>query len=288
MPAHGRRRGWRWIRATGSVRSRRCCCCCRRRCCCRRCRRRCPLVVRNGAKRNGNRTRHRAASARACDPVHSGMYHLPARRLFTTKSDKIFRVGIFLDSASASTRTPHGVYVQMGGQNRIDPNWGEIERLRARRRQPGHTRLPAPRHRFAPGGTLNHPLACVRTLCACAHDLRARAHTRGGFLRRATQKTAPRNAQSRRSKALAHRTATPNTGTSLTQQTRASPFGCSTCACARASTRARARAASKWTSTRGRSGWRTAPRVRARGCLREDALAMPADPSRRPDSARWS
>ena len=49
--------------------------------------------------------------------------------LLTKTSGKFFRVGIFLDLASSSARTPHGLYVQMSGRNRIDPRWGGIERL---------------------------------------------------------------------------------------------------------------------------------------------------------------
>ena len=45
------------------------------------------------------------------------------------KGGSTIRVGIFLDFASLSTRTPHGAYVQAGGRNRLDPHWGGIERL---------------------------------------------------------------------------------------------------------------------------------------------------------------
>ena len=51
------------------------------------------------------------------------------RYLLTEQSGNTFRVGISLDFASSSTRTPHGAYVQMSGRNRIDPHWGEAERL---------------------------------------------------------------------------------------------------------------------------------------------------------------
>ena len=52
--------------------------------------------------------------------------------LVARKSGDSFRVGIFLGFASESARTPHGVKVQMGGRNRIDPRGGGIERLAAR------------------------------------------------------------------------------------------------------------------------------------------------------------
>ena len=52
--------------------------------------------------------------------------------LLAKKSGKTFRVGIFLDFASSSTRTPHGADVQMSGRDRIDSRWGGIERLAAR------------------------------------------------------------------------------------------------------------------------------------------------------------
>ena len=54
--------------------------------------------------------------------------------MLTGESGRLFRVGGFLDFASSSTRTmhPRGAYVQMGGRNRIDPRWGEIERLAVR------------------------------------------------------------------------------------------------------------------------------------------------------------
>ena len=45
---------------------------------------------------------------------------------------KKFGVGIFLDFASPSTRTPRGACVRMGGRNRVGRHWGEIERLVAR------------------------------------------------------------------------------------------------------------------------------------------------------------
>ena len=56
--------------------------------------------------------------------------HLAA--LLTKGSDNVFRVGIFLDFASSSTRTPHAAYVRVSGRNRIDPHWVEIERLTTR------------------------------------------------------------------------------------------------------------------------------------------------------------
>ena len=52
--------------------------------------------------------------------------------LLTKKSGKCFRVGIFLDFASSSTRTPHGVHAQMGGRLRIGHHWGGFERLTTR------------------------------------------------------------------------------------------------------------------------------------------------------------
>ena len=58
------------------------------------------------------------------------------RGLLAKKSGNVFRVGIFLDFASSSTRAPHvcvcGAYVQMSGGNRIDLNGGEVERLGTR------------------------------------------------------------------------------------------------------------------------------------------------------------
>ena len=35
--------------------------------------------------------------------------------LLTKKSSNVFRVGVFLDFSSSSTRTPHGAHVQMSG-----------------------------------------------------------------------------------------------------------------------------------------------------------------------------
>ena len=44
----------------------------------------------------------------------------------TKKSGNISRVGLYLDFVSSPARAEgsHGVYVQMGGRNRIDPRWG--------------------------------------------------------------------------------------------------------------------------------------------------------------------
>ena len=76
---------------------------------------------------------------------------LPSRvedewHLFAHRSGKNFRVGMFLDFASPSTRTegPHGAYayVQMSGRNRIDPHWGGVERLVTR--TSGSSGSPAP------------------------------------------------------------------------------------------------------------------------------------------------
>ena len=49
----------------------------------------------------------------------------------TKKSGNVLRVGIFLDFAWLTTRTPHGgaSYVRRAGRNRIDRHGGEIERL---------------------------------------------------------------------------------------------------------------------------------------------------------------
>ena len=44
-------------------------------------------------------------------------------------------MGICLDFACSSTRTPHGAYVRMGGRDRIDPHWGVVERLGTRTRR---------------------------------------------------------------------------------------------------------------------------------------------------------
>ena len=60
-----------------------------------------------------------------------------AAGLLTKAGGKPFRVGIFLDFASSSTRTmhPHGgaSYVRMSGRTRIGPHWGVIEHANARR-----------------------------------------------------------------------------------------------------------------------------------------------------------
>ena len=65
------------------------------------------------------RRRSRASSRPACTCSHE------------KKSGSIFRVGVFLDFAWLTTRTPHGgaSYVRRAIRNRIDPPWGEIERL---------------------------------------------------------------------------------------------------------------------------------------------------------------
>ena len=71
-------------------------------------------------------------TARALSPPTTS---LDAAVLRAKKSGwHIFQVSVFLDFASSSTRTPHGAYVQMGGQNRIDPHRhrGEVERLMTR------------------------------------------------------------------------------------------------------------------------------------------------------------
>ena len=47
---------------------------------------------------------------------------VPLIRLVTETTGSIYRVGI--DFATSSARTPHGVYVQMSGGNRIDPSLG--------------------------------------------------------------------------------------------------------------------------------------------------------------------
>ena len=63
--------------------------------------------------------------------------------LITQKSGNIFRVGISLDFASSSTRTPHGACVQMSGRHRIDPNLG-VKVNRSRRVPPHATSRAAP------------------------------------------------------------------------------------------------------------------------------------------------
>ena len=57
---------------------------------------------------------------------------LPPVDLLADKTGKKIQVGIFLDFASSTARTPHEAYVQISGRNRIDPHWGEIERLARR------------------------------------------------------------------------------------------------------------------------------------------------------------
>ena len=64
--------------------------------------------------------------------------------LLTQKSGNIFRVGIFLDFVRLATRTPRGAHVRRAKRNRVDPNWGGIERLWRRNTLPQtkrHTRV---------------------------------------------------------------------------------------------------------------------------------------------------
>ena len=62
--------------------------------------------------------------------------------LVKKKGGSISRVGIFLDFASSSARTPHEAYVQVSGRSRVDPHGGGIERLGARTLHSTPTMLP--------------------------------------------------------------------------------------------------------------------------------------------------
>ena len=70
---------------------------------------------------------------------HDHLDELGLQACFPTREGDVFRVGVFLDSVRRTTRTedPHGgaSYVRGAKRSRIDPRWGEVERLTPRTRE---------------------------------------------------------------------------------------------------------------------------------------------------------
>ena len=81
-------------------------------------------------------------AARLVEPHPRAVLDLTPAVLITIKCGNTFQLGVFLDSASSSTRTPHGAYVDMdmgheayvqrAERKRKVPQRGETERLMAR------------------------------------------------------------------------------------------------------------------------------------------------------------